>query len=175
MQKVNIFIQAYRKIRYNDRNYYHKCIKKYAENIQGKDILEIGSGECTVERFFPNNNFVKSEIDLKYGFKIVDIENYKEKNKWDIIIFGNIIEHIFYVQKAIDNMYDSLKPGGILLIHSIFDYPIHFEPHDYWRVTEFGLRKLLERFTELKIDSHGPKKKPFSYFITVKKPISYKK
>jgi len=67
---MNIFVQAYRKFKYNNRNYYHKYVKKNA-NVSNKEILEIGSGQCTVEQFFKNNTFVKSDLDEKYGYSIV--------------------------------------------------------------------------------------------------------
>lgn len=47
-----------------------------------------------------------------------------------------------------------------------FFYPLHDEPHDYWRFTEHALRMLLADFSEVRIDCSGPRKAPVFYFAT---------
>ena len=165
---MNLLIQVYRKLRYNNRNYLISCVKRYS-HVSGKQILEIGSGECTFESFFLGNTFVKSEFQPQNGFRQIDVTSFDDIDTWDIIIFANVLEHVFEIQKSINNIYCALRKGGMVLIHVPFDYPIHMEPHDYWRITEFGLRKLLVQFSSVIVHSHGPKRKPFSYFVVAVK------
>jgi SAM-dependent methyltransferase len=38
-----------------------------------------------------------------------------------------------------------LRPGGVLLLSAPFFWPLHEEPHDYYRYTRHGLQHLLEQ------------------------------
>lgn len=50
-----------------------------------------------------------------------------------------------------------MKPGGVLLMNVPFHYWIHEAPHDYYRYTEFALRRMLEEsgFEMLEMRSIG--------------------
>jgi SAM-dependent methyltransferase len=58
-------------------------------------------------------------------------------------------------QLAISEMFRVLRPGGIAIISSVFDFPIHNYPNDYWRFTPQGLRLLMSDFSPLEIFSYG--------------------
>ena len=70
---------------------------------------------------------------------------------FDLVLCTEMLEHVVEPQRAIDEMYRVLKPGGVLLLTTRFLFPIHDAPHDYFRFTKYGLRHLLRRFeiTEL--------------------------
>ena len=57
-----------------------------------------------------------------------------------------VLEHLPEPQKAVDEFFRVLKPGGTLLLTTRFLFPIHDAPHDYFRYTKYGLRHLLRRF-----------------------------
>lgn len=46
-----------------------------------------------------------------------------------------------------------------------FMYPLHDEPKDYFRYTEYAIIKLLNQFNQIKIKHHGLKRFPFAYYI----------
>ena len=71
---------------------------------------------------------------------------------FDVVLCTEVLEHLPEPQKAIDEFERVLKPGGTLLLTTRFIFPIHDAPHDYFRYTKYGLRHLLRRFDDLRID-----------------------
>jgi SAM-dependent methyltransferase len=65
---------------------------------------------------------------------------------FDIVLCTEVLEHLPEPQRAIDEMFRVLVPGGQLLLTTRFLFPIHDAPHDYFRFTKYGLRHLLRRF-----------------------------
>jgi SAM-dependent methyltransferase len=108
--------------------------------LQGT-ILEIGSGTGTyskkILRDFPNNQIILSEIDPHYMTKLssefssekvsvmsLDIESgigSLTPNSIDSIFALNVFEHIKDDEKAMQNVFTLLKPGG----HFIMLVPAH--------------------------------------------------
>lgn len=48
-------------------------------------------------------------------------------------------------QRMVDEAYRMLRPGGTLLLEFTQMAPLHDEPHDYFRFTRLGARRMLER------------------------------
>jgi len=155
------------------RRFSNKQAKKFAKNIKNKRILEIGSGKAkryTIKKFFDNSNeFIQSDINPKYGHKILDATKMNYKDEFDIIICINVLEHVFDFKKVIDNIYRGLRPNGIALFSVPGYYPIHDEPNDFWRFTEHSFKRLLRKFSYIKIKYQGLRRYPFVYFIEAKK------
>jgi SAM-dependent methyltransferase len=55
-------------------------------------------------------------------------------------------EHVFEVNKAFDEVFRLLKPGGIFVITSPLNFRIHGYPDDYWRMTPNCVRRQLSRY-----------------------------
>lgn len=73
-------------------------------------------------------------------------------DSFDTVLCTEVLEHLVEPQRAIDEIFRVLKPGGTLLLTTRFLFPIHDAPHDYFRFTKYGLRYLLRRFEELRIE-----------------------
>src|SRR5687767_15064349 len=71
---------------------------------------------------------------------------------FDVVLCTEVLEHLPEPQRAIDEMYRVLQPGGQLLLTTRFLFPIHDAPHDYFRYTKYGLRYLLRRFDQVQIE-----------------------
>ncbi len=151
----------------------NKILVKYCSNIRGKKILEIGSGKAirgrhiySVADFFKNrgNEVVKSDIDPAYKHPIVDITK-KIPKGYDVIVCFNVIEHVFDFHKGIKMLHKALNKNGKLIVLVPALYPLHDEPHDYWRFTEHSLRKLFSIFRNLKVEHYGKRELPFFYFV----------
>lgn len=70
------------------------------------------------------------------------------------------IEHVEFVRKAINEVYRILKPGGILIMSSVMDFPIHGYPNDYWRFTPSAFISLLAPFDSSFVTALGRKNFP---------------
>lgn len=61
---------------------------------------------------------------------------------FDTVILTDVLEHIYQPKKLLSEIHRVLKPGGRVIIAVPFIYRIHEEPHDYFRYSEFALKKL---------------------------------
>jgi len=78
---------------------------------------------------------------------VADICNTKlPKEKWDLIILSQTLEHIFDFRSAIKECYRLLKPGGFFIVDCPFIYPYHGVDgyDDYWRISHTAMKRLLE-------------------------------
>lgn len=76
-------------------------------------------------------------------------------NSIDTVILFEVLEHLEQPKAALEEIYRVLKPGGNLLLSLPFLYPLHDEPYDFQRYTEFGLRRELSA-TKFKIRNLEP-------------------
>lgn len=148
---------------YSKDNYY----KFFQIDLRSKKVLDIGSsiGSFNKSRKFKSSfntlstaaEYITMDINPDSGADIIG-DAHKlpfDKNKFDIIVANNVIEHFYNPSQAIEEMYRVLKPGGSVYFTIPFSYPIHEAPHDYVRFTKYGLEKLLENFSKLEILSRG--------------------
>lgn len=59
----------------------------------------------------------------------------------DALVCLEVLEHVRDHQGALREFARVLKPGGLLLLSMPFMYPVHDAPHDYQRLTEYGLQR----------------------------------
>lgn len=107
--------------------------KPFASALDGKVKKYIG---VDVEDGF----YDSSHIDLIGTAYDVPIDD----GKADAVISSQVLEHLEYPEKAIEETSRILKKKGVFVLAFPFMYPLHAEPHDYSRITEFKIRKMLE-------------------------------
>ena len=78
-------------------------------------------------------------------------------NSIDSVICSELLEHLANPHDAVEEIGRVLTPGGKIFLTTRFCYPLHGEPEDYYRFTEFGLRHLFSKFKILllKPDTSG--------------------
>jgi len=62
-------------------------------------------------------------------------------NAVDTVLLLDVLEHLRHPQAALAECARVLRPGGRLLISMPFLYPLHDAPHDFQRLTPFGLER----------------------------------
>jgi SAM-dependent methyltransferase len=102
-------------------------------------------GECTYHRA---DLAGESNLDFKYG---ADARLPLEAADYDCVLSTQVLEHVEDPEAYLQECYRVLRPGGHLLLttHGIFED--HAVPHDYWRWTATGLRRLIEEVADLKV------------------------
>jgi len=65
--------------------------------------------------------------------------------QYDTIFCTQVLQHLPEPERAIREMARVLKPGGKVIVSVPHLVWLHNEPHDYWRLTNHGLRHLLEK------------------------------
>lgn len=77
--------------------------------------------------------------------------------KFDTIILSDVLNHLPEAQLIWSEMARVLAPGGKLILNTPFYYWLNEMPYDYYRYTEFALRRFAERvgLTILSLDCVG--------------------
>ena len=141
------------------KNLYNFIKSSFDEKIKIKEInvLNIGSGgelESLIKKNFKNVFSIDIDENRNPNQKI-DIcdDNFSSniKTKPSLVCCFEVLEHTKDPKKAIRNIYSILKKGDYFLASTPFNFHIHDEPNDYFRFTYFGLRMLLNDFSEVKI------------------------
>lgn len=88
--------------------------------ISEKDVgLEVGAGAGFSKKFIKNKEFKISDFssDDHLDLKEIDAQDTKlDSNKYEFIIASNMLHHVPYPIKFLNEMYRLLKPGGKLII-----------------------------------------------------------
>ncbi len=108
--------------------------------------LDIGAQNGPYAARFPNR--IGLDIRTGAGVRIIgDAQALGIRDaSFPMVLCTEVLEHLPEPQRAIDEMYRVLEPGGTLVLTTRFLFPIHDAPHDYFRFTKYGLRHLLRRF-----------------------------
>lgn len=64
---------------------------------------------------------------------------------FDSVICTQVLEHVAEPERVLCEAARVLRPGGVLLLTAPMLWPLHEEPHDFFRYTRYGLRHLLAR------------------------------
>jgi SAM-dependent methyltransferase len=71
-------------------------------------------------------------------------------NEFDYVISDQVLEHVEGNPQAVfDESLRVLKPGGIAVHTTVFFYPIHGYPSDFWRFSPDALKLLAKNFSEV--------------------------
>lgn len=148
-------------------------LKKYAKRLSRKslnnqisgflsqcpqecNVLNIGAGGEiyeVVKKNLPSKNItlVSVDIDPKRNPDILDdiVNSSIESDSFDFIICAEVLEHVENPFEAVNNIMRIVKTGGDVLISTPFIFPTHDAPYDFFRYTEFGLKKLFSNIGEI--------------------------
>ncbi|WP_460427499.1 class I SAM-dependent methyltransferase [Azotobacter armeniacus] len=135
--------------------FYDNNLKQHAK---GK-LLDLGCGK--VPLYAAYRKFVTDNICVDWGNTVhknehLDYELDLTKNlpfndsEFDTIILSDVLEHIPVPEKLWKEMTRVLSMEGKIIMNVPFYYWLHEKPHDYYRYTEFALRRFVET-SELKL------------------------
>jgi len=117
-----------------------------AAHASDRRTLDLGAQNGPYAAHFPR----RVGLDIKKGLGVRIIGDAHalgiRDGSFDVVLCTEVLEHLAEPQRAIDEIFRVLAPGGQLLLTTRFLFPIHDAPHDYFRFTKYGLRHLLRRF-----------------------------
>jgi len=132
--------------------YAHKNYLSIASEID-KDVLDIGSASQSIKKYLGNEvRYIGLDYysTAKYWYdyvpdiygdaQVLPIKNESVSN----VLMLDVLEHLPYPDKCMREIARVLKPGGKLIIQTPFLYPLHDQPLDFNRWTEYGYEKLFE-------------------------------
>jgi SAM-dependent methyltransferase len=80
------------------------------------------------------NRYSDSLCDLNADLPFADAE-------FDTVLLASVLEHVARPDTAWREAARVLRPGGHIMVSVPFLYWVHEMPHDYYRYTEFALRR----------------------------------
>jgi SAM-dependent methyltransferase len=152
--------------------YYEGALETHA---RGK-LLDLGCGKAplygTYKKYVDENICVDWASGL-HGDDYLDFECDLTKalpfedNEFNTIILSDVLEHIPEPALLWAEMVRILAKDGTLIINVPFCYWIHERPHDYYRYTEFSLRRFADNsgLTLLTLESIGGSPEVFADFL----------
>lgn len=73
-----------------------------------------------------------------------------DAEQFDYVVSDQVLEHIEGNPQAVfDETYRVLKPGGLAVHTTVFMFPIHGYPSDFWRFSPAALSLLAKRFSKI--------------------------
>ena len=71
------------------------------------------------------------------------------------VLMLETLEHVRNPVQAVAEVFRVLRPGGLVVISSAMDFPVHEFPADYWRFAPQGFDLLLEHFAPRRVYLQG--------------------
>lgn len=128
------------------RKYNFNFLKKNLDKLSSeKKILDLGAGQDSFIDLYHNKdayfcdfepyNSVDFTIDIEKEIPIVE-------KSFDVIVLSNVLEHSYKANFLIKECKRLIKNDGKILITVPFNIMLHQEPYDYFRYTEYALKRI---------------------------------
>ena len=139
-----------------------KFIIKYSKFFKGSAV-DLGSGSSPYKKFILTKVLNYTSVDWSNclhdnKFDIVADLNLAlpiKDNSFDTILSFSTLEHLSEPQLHLKEAYRICKKNGVIFIQIPFNWQLHEQPYDYFRYTEFGIKKLLQNagFKGIKVEA----------------------
>jgi SAM-dependent methyltransferase len=115
------------------------------------DILDAGAGRVPLYHSYRDRSTSVTCVDVTVPSGQTDHLDKQadlnaawpfEDDSFDTILMSDVLEHLWNPTEALAEATRVLRAGGVLILNTPFAYPIHESPHDYFRYTEFALKKI---------------------------------
>lgn len=115
----------------------------------GSRVLDAGAGKQAYRHHFAHCVYEAADfekVDKPYARStyVCDLAAIPvEDGRFDAILFTQVMEHLPDPWAVTRELARVLKPGGALLYTGPLWYEEHEQPYDFYRYTQFGIRKVL--------------------------------
>ena len=141
------------------------CVQAVAETLTiPQPLIEIGSFQVEGQSYVANLRplFADSDYtgcDMRPGPGVDRIEDVHHLSfataTVGTVLMLETLEHVKNPVQALTEMFRVLRPGGLVVISSVMDFPVHEFPADYWRFAPQGFELLLESFSPRRVYIQG--------------------
>jgi len=158
------------------------CVKNLnLEEIKGKKIIEVGSYDVNgslrpiIESWAEPVEYIGVDIARGPGVDVVCMAermiNVFGKERFDIVICTELLEHIRDWKKVVSNIKNICKANGFIIITTRSKgFKYHGFPYDFWRYELDDLKKIFSdcEIIALENDTAAP-----GVFLKAKKPVEF--
>ena len=123
--------------------------KKFAEIIPaGSLVLDAGAGDQPYKQLLAHTkyeaaDFEKVEKEYAKSTYVCDLKKIPvEDNRFDFILFNQVMEHLPEPKEVLTELQRVLKEGGKMIYTGPLFYEEHEIPYDFFRYTQYGLKDL---------------------------------
>jgi SAM-dependent methyltransferase len=117
----------------------------------GSRVLDAGAGDAPYRELFSHCEYVTADWpeSVHAGGKAADLLASLDdlpvaEAAFDAVISTQVLEHVRAPSVVLNELHRVLRVEGTLWLTAPLVWPLHEEPHDFFRYTEYGLRHLLE-------------------------------
>jgi SAM-dependent methyltransferase len=112
-------------------------MKFASRNVKSSDIvLDAGAGSCPYKKYFVHAKYESTDFENIFDQSLKNKHDFicsldkipKPDNYYNIIINTQVLEHVKYPQKVINEFYRTLKPGGKLFLTAPQGWGVHGAP-----------------------------------------------
>ncbi len=149
-------------------------------DVTGKRVIEIGAVDINgslrpdVEAHGPSEYL---GIDIAEGPGVDEVCNVYDlverygPESFDVAISSEMIEHVHDWRKAISQIKEILRPGGVLVMTTrSIGFPYHDYPFDYWRYELDDMRAI---FSDMTIEALEPDTDDPGVLVKARKPEGF--
>lgn len=170
-------------------------IERHADAL-GDDVLEVGSRMTNPGAWWiVNRDLAKGQwtgIDMQPGHGVDQVADIHAlpmewEGRFSGILCSEVLEHVARPWLALPELLRVLLPGGTAIFTTLFAFPEHGFPDDFWRYSTSGIKLLLEDAgfvdvnaeyageVSLMLDDHGEgaihkRTLPMHTFATARRP-----
>jgi len=124
------------------------ALSKAVRNQTGELILDVGCGLQPYRGLFSGYRRyvgIDSEISRKPDICASAESIPFETATVDAVLCTELLEHLCEPKTVLQEIARVLKPGGLLFLTAPMSWNLHYEPHDYYRYTKYGLAYLADQ------------------------------
>ena len=150
------------------------------KEIKGKKILEVGSFDVNgsvrpiIELLEPAE-YVGTDMRSGPGVDVIcaaeQLVDKFGKDRFDIVVSANTLEHVKEWKKAISNIKNVCKPDGTILIIVPSKWPFHEYPYDYWRFNSGDISQIFADCSILSLEEDAGEMT--AVYAKIKKPLNF--
>jgi SAM-dependent methyltransferase len=124
-------------------------------------VLDAGAGNGLYRSHFDRVGYEAADFEAVPGKDYADNHYVCDlaaipvgDDRYDLVLFSQVLEHLPEPLEVLGELRRVLKPGGQIFASAPLFYEEHEQPYDYYRYTQFGLRRLFDAagFQDVRIE-----------------------